>query len=73
VHLDLRVDANAPLGTLANIADITPGVPGLPLPAALGSDLPGPVAAAGTRVAGVKRARAVVKVLARRIRPNFTG
>ena len=55
VHLDLRVDANAPPGTLANIADITPGVPGLVLlPAALGSDLPGPVAAAGTRVAGAR-------------------
>ena len=52
VHLDLRVDANAPPGTLANIADITPGVPGLPRPPALGSDLPGPVAAAGTRAAG---------------------
>ena len=77
VHLDLRVDANAPPGTLANIADITPGVPALALlPAVLGSDLPGPVAAAGTRAAGVKRvkrARAVVKVLARRIQPNFTG
>jgi uncharacterized repeat protein (TIGR01451 family) len=73
VHLDLRVDANARPGPLANIADITPDVPVLPLPAALGSDLPGPVAAAGTRVAGLKRARAVVKVRARRIRPNFTG
>ena len=77
VHLDLRVDANAPPGTLANIADITPGVPALALlPAVLGSDLPGPVAAAETRAAGLKRAkraRAVVKVLARRIRPNFTG
>jgi uncharacterized repeat protein (TIGR01451 family) len=76
VHLELRVDANAPPGTKTNIADVTPGVPGLlPLPPALGSDLPGPVAAAGTRAAGarVKRARAVVKVLARRIQPNFTG
>jgi uncharacterized repeat protein (TIGR01451 family) len=78
VHLDLRVDANAPPGTLANIADVTPGVAGLrlplplPLPLALGAALPGPVAAAGTRVAGVRRARALVRVL-RRIRPNFTG
>lgn len=74
-HLDLRVDANAPPGTLANIADVTPGVPALPLPpAALGSDLPRAVAVAGARAtARVRRARAVVKVLARRARPNFTG
>jgi uncharacterized repeat protein (TIGR01451 family) len=76
-HIDLRVDANAPPGTKTNIADVTPGVPGLqlpPLPAAVGSDLPGPVAAAGARVAG-KRAKAIVRILARRAarRPNFTG
>ena len=30
VHLDLRVDATAPPGTVTNIADVTPGVPRLP-------------------------------------------
>ncbi len=77
VHLDLHVDANAPLGTLANIADVTPGVPGCPappLPPALASDLPGSRRGSGrARRVGVKRAKAIVKVLARRIRPNFTG
>ena len=54
---------------LTNIADVTPGVPGVRPPAAVASDLPGPLAAAGARVAAakVKRARAVVRVLARRL------
>ena len=75
VHLDLHVDANAPPGTLVNIADVTPGVLGLRPPAAVASDLPGPLARAGARIASVKvkRARAAVRVLARRIRPHFTG
>ena len=75
VHLDLHVDANAPLGTLANIADVTPGVPGVRPPPAAAADLPGSLVRPGARIASVKvkRARAIVKVLARRIRPHFTG
>jgi uncharacterized repeat protein (TIGR01451 family) len=75
VHLTLRVDASAPPGGLTNIADVTPGVPGVRPPPAVASDLPGSLARPGARAAGVKlkRARAVVKVLARRIQPNFTG
>jgi len=79
--LVLRVAANAPQGTMANIADVTPGVqPGSPaVPGAEpsgGPAAPGarPLARAvlGTRV-HVRRARATVRVLARRARPNFTG
>jgi uncharacterized repeat protein (TIGR01451 family) len=75
VHLTLRVDASAPPGRLTNIADVTPGVPGVRPPPAVASDLPRPLARPGARVAAVRirRARAVVKVLARRARPNFTG
>ena len=75
VHLTLHVDASAPAGRLTNIADVTPGVLGLRPPPAVATDLPGPLVRAGARIASakVKRARAVVKVLARRIRPHFTG
>jgi uncharacterized repeat protein (TIGR01451 family) len=79
-HLMLHVNANAPQGTEANIADVTPGVepPGSPPPPAA-TDVPGPVlppAAAAARRA--KRARVIVKVLARRAAgrgrlPRFTG
>lgn len=75
VHLTVRVDAFAPPGRLTNIADVTPGVLGLRPPPAVAADLPGSLVRAGARIASVKvkRARAVVKVLARRVRPNFTG
>ena len=75
VHLDLRVDANAPPGTLANIADVTPGVPGVRPPPAAARICRGLVGRPGARIAPakVKRAKAIVKVLARRIRPHFTG
>ena len=71
----LRVDATARPGTLTNIADVMPGVPGL-RPAPGGGDGPaGPLVRGGSAHRGGegKRARAVVKVLARRIRPHFTG
>ena len=74
VHLDLRVDANAPPGTLANIADITPGITQTSLEVPPAGELPGP-AVRRARVA-VKRAKAIVRVLARRARsrrPSFTG
>ena len=75
VHLTLHVDASAPPGRLTNIADVTPGLPGLRPIAAVASDLPGPLVRPAARVAArrVRRARAVVRVLARRARPNFTG
>ena len=62
VHVDFRVDGTAPTGTVANIADVTPGVepPGSPEPAGA-EDVPGSPAA-GARVA-VKRATAIVRVL----------
>ena len=71
VHVDFRVDGSAPTGTVANIADVTPGVepPGSPGPAA--GDVPGPLAARA-RLA-VKRATAVVRVLQRRFQPIVTG
>ncbi len=72
LHVDFRVDGSAPTGTVANIADVTPGVdpPGSPQSAGAG-DVPGPLAARA-RVA-VKRATAVVRVLARRFLPIVTG
>ena len=73
VNVVVRVDASAPSGTLTNIADVTPGVPSVLPPAALLADLPAAVAAQGARVQR-RRARAVVRVLARRARaPSFTG
>ena len=83
-HISFRVNASAPPGRVANIADVTPGVepPGSPpapaadlappgLPAAPGGSVPR-VVAAGARVPD-RRARAIVRILARRIQPNFTG
>jgi hypothetical protein len=76
LHLVLGVDANAPPGTLANIADVTPGVdpPGPPIAR---PDLPRPPAAPGSGVLPLRRARALVRVLAKRARhvrqPRFTG
>jgi uncharacterized repeat protein (TIGR01451 family) len=72
VHLTLRVDASAPPGRLTNIADVTPGVPGLRPPPALAPDLPGTPAPPGARVAAVRKAKALVRVV-RRVRPSFTG
>ncbi len=68
----LVASTGAPTGTVANIADVTPGVepPGSPQSAGAG-DVPGSPAA-GARVA-VKRATAVVRVLARRFLPIVTG
>ena len=72
LHVDFRVDGSAPTGTVANIADVTPGVepPGSPGPAGA-EDVPGSPAA-GARVA-VKRATAIVRVLAQRVLPSVTG
>jgi uncharacterized repeat protein (TIGR01451 family) len=80
-HLTVRVNPNAAPGTLANVADITPGVepPGsgttpmteLPnLPAAPGGRLQGRPALGAQVRAG--RARALVRVL-RRAPPRVTG
>ena len=77
-HIDLRVDASAPPGTLANIADVTPVPPAGSLrERLLEVDLPGPLASgalAPVRTASVpiRKARVLVRVL-RRVRPNFTG
>ncbi len=72
LHVDFRVDGSAPTGTVENIADVTPGVepPGSPGPAGA-EDVPGSPAA-GARVA-VKRAKALVRVLAQRFQPSVTG
>jgi hypothetical protein len=72
LHVDFRVDGSAPAGTVANIADVTPGVdpPGSPQSAGAG-DVPGSPAARA-RVA-VKRAKALVRVLAGRVLPSVTG
>ncbi len=73
LHVDFRVDASAPAGTVANIADVTPGVepPGSPASPGAG-DVPRPPAV-GARVA-VKRAKALVRVLPqRRVIPPVTG
>ena len=73
LHVDFRVDASAPSGTVENIADVTPGAepPGSPEPPGAG-DVPRSPAVLGARVA-VKRAKAVVRVLARRVLPSVTG
>jgi uncharacterized repeat protein (TIGR01451 family) len=77
VHIELRVDADAPPGRLENIADITPGTPGPPgrppligtpgSPAAPGAALP--PAARVVRAVAIARARAIVRVRARRSGP----
>jgi uncharacterized repeat protein (TIGR01451 family) len=77
VHLVLAVDPDAPPGSLANLADITPGMPGSPgtpdSPAASGADLP-PAARLVRAAAIVRAARAVVRVRARRAgQPGVTG
>jgi len=69
VHVVLRVDADHPLGTLTNIADVRPGLPGtspppgVDLPVVPGAPARGTPAA---KVRAVKRAKAIVRVLARR-------
>jgi uncharacterized repeat protein (TIGR01451 family) len=76
VHLVLAVDADAPGGTLTNIADLTPLEA---LSRAIGSSgggLLGSPGAPGVRraVLAIRRARAVVRVLARRVQPpTLTG
>jgi uncharacterized repeat protein (TIGR01451 family) len=77
VHLVLGVDADAPPGSLPNLADITPGLPGSPgtpdSPAAPGADLP-PAARLVRAAAIVRAAKAVVRVRARRSgQPGVTG
>jgi uncharacterized repeat protein (TIGR01451 family) len=77
VHLVLAVDADAPAGSLANLADITPGLPGSPdtrdSPLGTGPDLP-PAARLVRAATIVRAARAVVRVRARRAgRPGVTG
>ncbi|HKE79270.1 MAG TPA: hypothetical protein VKB54_08185 [Solirubrobacteraceae bacterium] len=80
-HLDLRVNANAPPGTLSNIADITPGARPPGAAALTGFDPANLPAAPGKRVAGriaqgaskpIRRARALARIL-RQVRPSFTG
>jgi uncharacterized repeat protein (TIGR01451 family) len=81
-HIDLHVDANAPPGTLTNIADITPGLPpftprpGADTPGAdtpgSGADMPSNGTPAPPRVieAIKEKAKAAVKVLAKRAGPR---
>jgi uncharacterized repeat protein (TIGR01451 family) len=73
LHVDFRVDGSAPPGTVANIADVTPGVepPGSPEPPGAG-DLQRSPAALGARVA-LRRATAIVRILARRVLPSVAG
>ena len=80
-HVELRVNANAPPGTLTNIADITPGARPPGSGVLSGFDPANRPAAPGKRVAGrvgqgasrpIRRARALVRVL-RHVRPSFTG
>ena len=68
-HLVLQVDADAPQGTVANIAEVTPGAGSGAAPAA---DVP----AATVRARAIARARATVRVLAQaaqRRLPPVTG
>jgi uncharacterized repeat protein (TIGR01451 family) len=83
-HLMLQVDADAPQGTVANIADIIHGTPGLPAGSEPGAR---PAPGAGVRpriiakIKAIVRARAIVKIVKRvqaqrgrpRTRPPFTG
>jgi uncharacterized repeat protein (TIGR01451 family) len=83
-HLMLQVNADAPQGRVANIADIIQGTPGLPVGSEPGAP-PAPGAGVPPRViAKIKarvRARAIVKIVKRvqaqrgrpRTRPPFTG
>jgi uncharacterized repeat protein (TIGR01451 family) len=82
--LVLQVDADAPQGRVANIADIIQGTPGLPArsepgaPPAPGAGAPPAVIA---KIKAIKRARATVRIVKRvqaqrgrpRTRPPFTG
>jgi uncharacterized repeat protein (TIGR01451 family) len=75
-HVVLGVDADAPPGTLANFADVTPGTPGSPAtpgsPVKPATDLP--PRARVVRAAAIVKARAVVRVRARQsTRPGVTG
>ena len=67
VHLMLRVNANAPLGNLDNVADITPepppGVPAVPPPVLKGDLPPGAVAVAIAKLPPIAKAKVLVKVL----------
>ena len=73
LHVDFRVDGSAPSGTVANIADVTPGVQPPGSPASPGAaDVPGSPAVLGARVA-VKRTKATVRVLAQRRVIPVTG
>jgi uncharacterized repeat protein (TIGR01451 family) len=76
-HLTLGVDASAPQGRVTNIADLTPGVEvegARPRPPGA-TDVPRSPARLGARVP-VERARAIVRVVARRAGlrpPGVTG
>jgi uncharacterized repeat protein (TIGR01451 family) len=82
-HIDLRVAADAPPGTLPNIADIlpdeTPGMPGQPpLSSAQLPDLPANVAAAIAEAPPIKKVKVLVRILravkaARPTPPPVTG
>ncbi len=82
LHLMLRVNSNAQPGSLANIADVGPvEPPGLP-PAILTPpgtsvpDVPGPVVpATAIKAIVVKKVKAIVKVVAKRLAqpPPATG
>ena len=64
-HIDLRVAADAPPGSLPNIADVTPGAPpGLPPLASLPlPDVPGPVQEAIAALPPIAKAKVIVKIL----------
>ena len=67
VHLMLRVNANAPLGNLDNVADITPapppGVPAVPPPVLKGDLPPGAVPVPIAKLPPIAKAKVLVKVL----------
>jgi hypothetical protein len=83
-HVVLQVDADAPQGRVANIADLIPWTPGLPAGSEPGA-LPAPGAGAPARVIAkikaIRKARAIVRIVRRvvaqrgrpRARPPFTG
>jgi uncharacterized repeat protein (TIGR01451 family) len=79
-HLTLQVDANAPQGTVPNIADIIHGTPGIPVGFEPGTPpAPGTEARVIAKIKAIVRARAAVRILKRaqarpaRARPPFTG
>jgi uncharacterized repeat protein (TIGR01451 family) len=83
-HLTLQVNADAPQGTVTNIADILPDIPGLPargepgVRPAPGAGLPPSVIA---KIKAIVKARAIVRIhkpvkakaKAKAKRPRFTG